>query len=133
MSKLLPIILLILVFCKDPQIKTIETKFEDRSNKIEEIEKKASAVKDSPDVILVKDQLAISLEELRKTNSEIKSCSIANARLETKVGELEKRLEEAEFALGFYAAFKWGFISLCILVFVWALSKLKILNIPFLG
>lgn len=129
----LVILLLAFIGCKSEAIKVIESKYEDREKTVQEIENKASHVKNTPESVALKEQLARSLKELRSVNTDLKACGIQNAGLQSRVDEANKRLEEAEFALGFLSAFRWALIGLGLLVALFLLIRFKVINIPFLS
>lgn len=124
-------ILLLFIGCTKPQVKDIENKFNDRKEVIESIEKKTASVKNTPESIQLKEQIALSLKELRSLNQDLKSCSIENINYQSKLDEANARLEDAEWALGFVSAFKWSLIGIGLLIALIGLIKLKIINLPF--
>jgi chromosome segregation ATPase len=125
------LILLLALGCANQQVKDIESKFNDRKDVIEAIEKKTASVKNTPETVQLKEQVGRALKELRSINQDLKACSIENVNYQSKLDEANKRLEDAEFALGFLAAFRWALIGLGLVILLYALVKFKVINLPF--
>jgi hypothetical protein len=125
------IIILVFIFgCGNPEIKEIKVQYNDRSKLIEQVQVRTEKITNDSNTVLLKEEISLILEELKKLNSENKACQIKSHSQAREILQNKKDLKEAEWAIGFVSAFKYTIFGLIILGIVLLILKIKI---PFMN
>lgn len=124
MKHLMFIVLVFMMLgCTKPEIKEIEVKYNDRSEFITQSNDRVDKVPNNQETIKLKKEISEIKKEFGVLNDENKSCQINSNNKDTEIADLKEQLKKAEFALGFWSAFKYSAFALGGIIFLVLLLK----------